>query len=226
MKYLLILAFCILTTTGFAQQLDTVFLKPRDKEGHAIFIDPNPNSAYYARIADTAYTRKDREHKESIRRLKSFKVKANKPLRITDIPLNWCKLSLYKGKYYLYAPSDWSYTRVSLSDSIFIEMGMERMIYGTSSFSKTGENSYKISTVADYNGSKSSIDIHVIDPEKGIAVFEYLKLANDPSGRYELMIDVNKIKQFPVIVNYTPQHKEIEFNFDSPDFGALLKGIR
>ncbi len=225
MKLPLLISFCILFMSTFAQKQDTTFLKPRNQEGHAIYIDPSPDSEYYEKIADISYTLSNKDYKESMERLNIHKKPFNQ-IDLTGIPRNWCALELYKGKYYVYAPSEWSYTRVSLNDSTVIQQDMERSISLLDATSKIDKNSYKFFRIKDYTSQRNSFTIHIIDVERGIAVFE--NLYSNPFGKlfpFKLMVDINKIKEFPIVVNYSPQHRELEFVFDEPDFKELLKHL-
>jgi hypothetical protein len=47
---------------------------------------------------------------------------------------------------------------------------------------------------------KRNLTIHIIDNQKGIAIFE--EIFDNKNKLYYLMIDATKIKQFPIIVNY------------------------
>lgn len=69
----------------------------------------------------------------------------------------------------------------------------------------------------------SSVTIYKIDASKGIAVFKY---SDRPEGRnYQLLVDAKKIRQFPMIVNYSYQQEKVsEMDFDTPDFRKLLQG--
>ena len=222
MKYLLLLACLYLTNCAVAQQRDTIYLKRPNQLGHSIFIDTNPNSVFYNKIANMDYTLRDSEYRESINRLNAYKAWPTKPIHNIEIPRNWCKLHLYQGKYYLYAPSDWSDLKISLNDSVLFEMAMEKTIYANRNISKIGPNKYRLAPSSEYDGSKSTFEIYIFDPVKAIAVFKHVTLGKDMEAWTALMVDINKIHQFPIIVNYTPQHKDMEFRFDEPDYGALL----
>lgn len=210
--------------SAFAQTKDTVFLKPKNIEGHSIYIDPSPDSEYYNRIADLSYSIKDKDYNQSIERLNIYKTKAFIDVNLTGIPRNWCPLEIYKGEYYVYSPSESSETRISINDSTKVQQNMERGVYLLEAVSRTTKNSYKIFTIEDYMGRRNSFTIHIIDLERGIAVFENLFYrSKEELFRYILMVDVSKVKNFPLVVNYSPIHRELEFVFDRPNFKELLK---
>lgn len=71
------------------------------------------------------------------------------------------------------------------------------------------------------NNCEREIAIHIIDINKGIAVFE--QIAKGKEKTYYLMIAADNIKSVPVIVNHCPIQKQAELTFDKPDFEALLK---
>jgi len=227
MKRILTLLLCACSVVGMAQKRDTVFLKARTSEGHSIYIDQNRNAKIYKSIADTSYTALDREHKMSLKALSKYRTKSFKKSSTLDIPRKWYALKWYKGKYYVYAPSDWSSARISISDSTFIFQDMERTVSLVHKIAKTGADRYSILRTQEYAKRRSAVNIYRIDRKRGIAIFE--NLYDDPDNKgssYELMVDLNKIRNYPVIVNYSPQHKELEFGFDQPDFKALLKGVK
>ncbi len=64
------------------------------------------------------------------------------------------------------------------------------------------------------------LTVHIIDKHKGIAIFE--ELIEDKAKQYYLMIDATKIRQLPIIVNYCETQKQMEFDFDEPDYQKLL----
>ena len=224
MKRILTLLLCGLSGVAMAQKQDTVFLKARTSEGHSIYIDPNRNSKAYQLIANTSYAAPDREYKMSLKELSKHRTKSFKKSNTLDIPLKWYALKWYKGRYYVYAPSDWSSVRILISDSTFIFQQMERAISLIHQIEKTGTDRYSILRTQEYASRRSKVNIYMVDRKRGIAVFE--NLYDDPQNKgssYELMVDLNKIKNYPVIVNYSPHHKDLEFAFDEPDFKALLK---
>lgn len=63
--------------------------------------------------------------------------------------------------------------------------------------------------------------IHIIDRNNGIAVFEETNSGNDK--KYYLMISADKIKSVPLIVNNCETQKQLELQFEEPDYIELLK---
>lgn len=91
-------------------------------------------------------------------------------------------------------------------------------------YKKVDEKTFSLS-LTSIDRPKRKLTIHIIDKQKGIAIFEELY---DDRGKYRgkqyyLMIDATKIKLLPIIVNYCQTQKQMEFDFDEPDFKKLLQ---
>lgn len=64
------------------------------------------------------------------------------------------------------------------------------------------------------------LQIPQVNRKKRVAVFEE-NTKGQPPDHY-LMGAANKIRNFPIIVNYCKSNKQQEFNFDKPDYRKLL----
>ncbi len=199
---------------------DTLFLLK--KLDHSIFIEYSKKSKFYKYISDFKFAKADSEsYNNSLNFLKSKHVKLTKR-KITDLPKKWIALKYFNKNFYTYYPSDfYSHFKVSITDTAFIDFGGEgptankiidyKKINGqTFSFSLTG-----------LERPKRKLTIHIIDKLKGIAIFEELPEKN--RSQYLLMIDVTKIRQLPIVVNYCKTQKQEEFEFDEFEYKKILK---
>lgn len=208
---------------------DTTFLLREDKKEfyHAVFIDKNRESKVYKRLLDFKY-----DHDDSIaynENYKILKVKFKKPLKKYDVAAlkqGWLPLYAYKGKYYLYAPSDWGNAgQRILTDSTLIYWGME----GPDpkpllSFKKINDSKYSLTSQPFYQFVKhSNINIYIIDPKNKVAVWEDMALPAD--YRYGLYVPVQYAQNFDMVHNYCKTDRMPEFVFDKIDFKALIKGL-
>ena len=208
---------------GQSNGKDTTFIfkSIADEDYHIIFIDNNKNSKFYDKISQFNFQHFDNEsYKYSTDYLKENKLTLTKAKPV--IPLtNWVTLKQYKGEFYAYKPSDFLFHfRQSVNDTTFIDWTGEgpeanKIIEQKKIGNKTYE--FKLTGIAH---QVRTLIIHIIDLEKGIAVFEQTTDGTDK--RYYLMIAAEKIKSVPIIVNYCPTQKQLELEFDKPDFKTLL----
>lgn len=215
----------ILKISAFGQvaRQDTNFIvRENGLYYHAIFIDTNKDSRFYTYLEKNTKSPLDSAfYFEGINRLKQNKVTITAH-KITGIEKTWHPLYLYKGKYYVYSPSDGMYGDwVQINDSIFLSYaGGEMISKAIDHISKTGSNQVRLRVTGD-DGKPEKIKIYTIDAGKGIALFEYPK--KETAYRYELRVALSKIRRFPIIVNYCETNKQDEFEFKKPDYGRLLK---
>ena len=205
---------------GQKQIADTTFLL---KElNHSIFIDKSKKSKFYNHISNFRFGTFDRDsYNTSLKFLKDKGIKLTKN-NIGDLPKKWIILKYYKKNFYTYYPSDfYSHFKVSITDTAFIDYGGEGpMANKILKYEKIDGNTFSF-LLTGIEKSKRKLDVHIIDKQKGIAIFK--ELNGDKDKQYYLMIDATKIKQLPIIVNYCNTQKQSEFDFDEPDFKKLLK---
>lgn len=202
---------------------DTTFIYKDTVDGElqTIFIDNNKESKFYDYISNFNFQYFDNDsYKYSTDYFKEQKITLTNAKPI--IPLtNWVALEQYKGQYYAYHPCDFLFHfRQSVNDTTFIDWTGEgpvanKIIEQKKIDSKTYE--FKLTGIYDKN---RIIIIHIIDLNKEIAVFE--EITSESDKRYYLMIASDKIKSVPIIVNHCPTRKQIELQFDEPDFKMLL----
>jgi hypothetical protein len=200
---------------------DTTFLL-RETKGdiyHAIFIDTAKISLYYDYITTFQFDETDSASYQAsldCMGLLSF-------MKYNDfgIPRQWNLLYSYKNAYYLYSPSDYvNNYRILISDSTYTDYyGTGPFAHKINSLTRINNRTYTFD-LSSCNDIQKKVIIHIIDLQKGIAVFE--DPAADKEDRYVLMVRTDKAKEFPIIVNFSPQ-KEPEYKFDEPDYEQLLK---
>jgi len=200
------------------EERDTIFLKKPNAEGHSVYIDKNWNeSPYFAELTSLNYTSADKAYLGDIKALQKYKKKPGQPIDLGKLPRNWIQLHTYKGKFYVYSPSNGSPLRIALNDSTMIVSAMERSVDLINNVKQTGKYVYRVN-VTKYNGQSYSFQIHLINLARGMAVFE----DTFEKGWYSLMVTAEQAHRFPLVRNYSPHHMEPEFVFDTPDFKELL----
>jgi len=65
-------------------------------------------------------------------------------------------------------------------------------------------------------------NVFFVDWKRQIAVLD--NGLEDPTFRYTLMVGADKARSLPIIVNDCRTEKEMELEFDRPDFEKILKG--
>jgi hypothetical protein len=174
-------------------------------------------SPYFAELTKLDYTRTDKSYLQSINELLPYRKTPNKNISLGDLPRNWVQLHIYKGKFYVYSPSSGPQRQISLNDSSMIVQEMERSVRLINDVQQKNKNIYQVSTT-DFRGRTSLFQIHLIHRSRGIAVFEdYFE-----KGSHALMVTVERASRFPLVTNYSPNHIEPEFVFDTPDFKEML----
>ena len=200
------------------EEHDTIFLKKPNAEGHSVYVDKGGReSPYFASLTNLDYTNADKAYLRDLKALQKYKKEQERPIDLGKLPRNWIQLHMYKGKFYLYSPSNGSPLRIALNDSTMIVSAMERTVSVMNHLEQTGKNAYRVN-VTKYNGQSRSFQIHLIHPARGIAVFE----DTFEKGSYLLMVTAERAHRLPLVINYTPHHMEPEFVFDTPDFKKLL----
>jgi hypothetical protein len=156
--------------------------------------------------------------------LKEVKHPLAKTPALGGLPREWVPLYRYKGKYYIYSPSEaGNICRMIITDSTIVYWGMEgptpEPIFQAL---KVKPNTWYVRSGAFYINSKDSrLTIHLIDPVNKIAVWED---ASQPIGtRYNLYVAREKARNFDMVVNYCKENKEMEFMFDKINYPLLLK---
>jgi hypothetical protein len=216
MKMHLFFLVLLISSTLFAQQRDTVFIKRTVADTpypfyHAVFIDTTSESRNA--LTSFAFDKYDSatyfDQLASLRTLKYSKVSLLKGL-----PKKWIALYKWKNEYHLYHPSDFgNHYKFEITDSTTIDFTMEgaepSRLNKVSFLSPTRISVYR----SNYWRSKK-VQIDIIDKIKGIAVFTISPNKYRKKAHKVLMVDATKAHLFPVIVNYCETDKQAEFEFD------------
>lgn len=192
---------------------------------HAIFIDTSSTSLFREQITGYSFHRFDSlTYFDGLRCLEKPKQKIPWN-QIKDLPRNWVPLFQYKGKYYTYFASDWCCIfRFRITDSTTIDHSVEGPEPSwIEEIRSLGNGHYVVNRTNFWDGHQ--VDIQLIDPTKGMAVISFGPNKYNKGARL-LMVDANRAHLFPTIVNYCPTNRVPELEFDSINFGQLLKNIR
>jgi hypothetical protein len=205
---------------GQVNSNDTVFIERDSLLGTAqsIYFDSNRNSKFYDRINYWKFDHFDTvSYKYSIDYFKENNLILTETTPI--IPLTkWVILKQYKGEYYVYHPCDfYSHYKASINDTTYIDWTGEGPVASKIiKQRKINSNTFKFK-LTGINNKDRVLKIHIIDSNKGIAVFEE-KNKGDVKRHY-LMIAADKIRTVPLIVNNCETCKQAELRFDSdPQF--------
>lgn len=188
---------------------------------YSIFIDYSKDSKFKKRRTKFTFDKYDRQtYRYSLENIKRNKINLNK-IDVQDLPKKWIDLFQYKGEFYTYYYCDFcSIYQLEFRKNMLLETRCEGPnIIAVNSFKKENSNTFSFEKTDEF-GLKQEVIIHIIDEEKGIAIFE-TKINNESS--YQLMLDVTKIEKFPIIVNDCSHSKHSEFKeFEEPDYQKLL----
>ena len=190
-----------------------------DGSYHAVFVQPNKNSEYKKNL---------QVHFDStiaFQQLNELKDSTGITVRKHSIPgairKTWHSLYLYKGKYYLYHPSDPGTSQwIRITDSSIIELYFDPGIVVSALLKvekKQGGLKLDFTNMQEKN---VSMTIHQIDAKKGISIFE--RHYGPPEIRYTLMVSEDKLHLFPIITNFSKESRVDEWKFDAPNFQYLL----
>lgn len=224
MKTSLIIGLLLLSTwSSFAQDTSFIFKNTANGVYHVIFIEQKPDSKYYNWIADLNF--KQLEQKNYSTSIKSLKGKNSKPLAkydLGDLPRRWCLLFRYRGQFYLYSPSDYLFNyNIAITDSTYVICSSDSPPpKRITAFTKPNATTYQF-RLSGYNNIQENIRIRIVDKKRGIAVFE--NPSAEPKQRYWFMVEADKAKNFPMIINYCKTQKQLEFDgFDKVDFAKWI----
>lgn len=225
-KNLLLCCVCqALLISGQISVKDTVFIERHPTWGTAqsIYHDPNPASRYYKRLASFTFGAFDKEsYNESIHYLKQKNLSLVKRKPVIALT-KWVRIYAYKEVLYAYHPCDFfTFFQVSINDSTYIDWTGEGPVASKILAQKKEDaRNYEFILTGIYNREKT-IRIHILDDEKGIAVFEE-KSGETEDSYYYFMVAAEKIRALPLIVNNCEDTKQRELQFDEPDYKKWLQ---
>jgi len=229
---IILLVFTIFTflicQNSFCQNnnVDTLFIKKDNLlvSKQSIYFETNKDSKHYKNLTSFEFDEFDKESYEwSLDYLKDNNIHLTKQKNI--LPSNkWIAIRQYNNEFYAYYPCDfYTFFQVSITDSAYVEMTGEGPVANKIlNQRKINNSTFEIKTTGIYEQNRT-IKIYFINPEKGIAVFEENR--NDGSLYRYLMIESDKIKTIPLIVNHCEIHKQPELEFEKPNFERLIKAL-
>ncbi|GAL83152.1 hypothetical protein MYP_378 [Sporocytophaga myxococcoides] len=137
----------------------------------------------------------------------------------------WTPIYKINNKYYLYGPSDWMYNfGFIINDSTILRQFSDGPgVFVILNSNKVSDKVYQYKTL-DYYKKETNISIYIIDQTNEIAVW---KFETQDEVQYELMINSNNIKKFPLVIRNCGNVKCVtEYEFIQPDFEKLIKTVR
>ena len=230
-KILLGIVFSFSFHFAFAQfkQNDTLFFvrEISDEAYHAIFIDSNKNSVFYNYVSD--FTINDfakNSFNNSIDYLRSKKIQLKKKSYYA-LPEEWVMLVSYKGNMYVNSPNDYySHYKMKLTDSVLIHWDGEgpQATY-VKQYHKIDSITFQFSMQSIWS-PKINLTIKYWDKSKGIAVFKfyYYNIGDKKMQTYfQLMCEVKKMRNIPILINYSDTEKAYEVDVDNIDYSKYFK---
>jgi hypothetical protein len=200
---------------------DTAFLHRAFENGsyHAIFL-ANKNSPFHDEVSegfkiDTfTYNSFVRDLKDSGNSIRNFEINFNQ---------DWYSLHQYKQKYYAYLPSEPyvnSYIRITDSTVILNDFNDGLIPALIQKLEWLDAKTLKIHTAAVYK-EYSVLIFHFLNVARDLSVIEFPY--KDKKIRFRLSASKDRLKKYPIIVNYCPDARVHEWEFEKPKFEALLK---
>jgi hypothetical protein len=204
------------------QQNDTTFLERcwiyPDTGYHAIYFEKNKQSKFYSYLADFSLDNWDSTELLKPLRLNGHHVKSE---AFKTFPRKWIMLHRYQGKYVVYSPSErGTEFKLNISDSIVIFDFMEKSIERTMSLKRKG-NVFTIKSKSWHAKKLTVTNVYMIDTKNQIAVVEMF--FSNGFSFYTLMIHIEKMKEYPFIVNYCVTDRTEEVKFDKTNYKKLIR---
>lgn len=216
---------------SFAQfkQNDTLFFvrEVSAEVYHAIFIDSNKNSVFYNFVSDFTIAEYEKYTYERSIDYLCLKRLPLKKKRVDPFPKEWVMLESYKGNRYVNSPNDYySHYKMKLTDSVLIHWDGEgpQATY-INQFHKIDSITFQFSMQSIWS-PKINLTIKYLDKSKGIAVFRfnYYNIGDKKMKTYfQLMCEVKKMRNIPLLVNYSDTEKTYEVDFDNIDYSKYFK---
>ena len=216
--------FLLFTASLLTQaQSDTVFYRRVFDEGawHTIYREPDSLSSRYDELAffDIEFMDRDVYDAEKAALLESQIYPQHHALE--GIPKYWVGLFRYEEQWVAYYPCNflWHY-KVIINDTEYIDWtGEGPQVNYLREARQIDDNTWEFKMKGNYR-ENDTILIHLIDREKGIAIFE----EDGTAGKvYYPMITSSTIHQVPLIVNDCPNVLQDEFEFGITDFSVFVK---
>ena len=207
---------------------DTTFLQ-RDAVGpyHAVFIASAGDTTWYNKVA--APVPDLSEHKWVMSQRKALDDMGKKAPGVASMDYfprrDWVRVKRWKGAYYLYKPSDFSYhfrlqqfPRLIITDEADGPLAHVVLAFQTAHKDMPGWDYRCVSLVSHAFDPKNDtlvVSLDRLDPTTEVTLWRFADAGGDV--RYELMVPREKAHLLPLIVNYSPAQKAREFQFDEVD---------
>lgn len=228
-----IAAFFLVCTSaqGWAQDPfvlnDTTFIV-RDTIGpyHAVFIAAQGDTAWYNEVAGPIGDLSEDNLIMSQRKALQDMGKKSPGVASTEYfkRRDWVKAVMWKGRPYLYRPSDFidHFRAQQLPRLIVADDGVDPIAYVVVAYPVKGAEGTAMidypcvsvmSRALDPKNDTVHVRLHTVDAAVGLTLWEF----EDSSGDvvHELMVPRENARLFPIIVNYSPKQKEVEIEFDA-----------
>lgn len=167
---------------------------------HFIFIDHNRRSKFYEPLLDFDLNEWEQEQYDDFLKKQQDKTPVSLP---PDLPRQWVIVHEYKNEYCAYYPSDFGYHyQVQLNETAFIGFQMD------------GPELYRLASVDRPDKSHWNIRCH-----SGETIRLERSAPGSPVWRWKfadrqyLMTPAEALRDFPLIVNYCKEQKQMEFRF-------------
>lgn len=217
------LLVCLVVNVHSTQK-DTVYLSKQVRDGKlvAVFVDPSRDSRFYRSLTNFSLGSHD-----SMSYATSLDLLRERGLRLGRVRnllpwKTWVPLRLHQGTLVVYKPCDFLFhSQWSVNDSTVIEWTGEgpwalKLLWQK----RISPQTYRLAYTGEA-GRSEELTIHIIDPKKGIAVFQSATDSSDTT--YTLVIAAKTIRSVPLIVNRCPAGKELEFDFPDLDAKKFLR---
>lgn len=218
----LLLTFIFFVSTARSQSSDsTILLKEHFEDGyHVVFVVSDKSSIWYSRLTDE-WVDKDQYNLLLKEAVDSFDVSL-KTLKLHLDGKEWFPLHRYKGKDYLYVPSDaGTEYRFLITDSTIVERYFDPGVLPSVllGYNTISAQCFQIDFANIIEGKKW-MRIHFLDKSRTKIVIER-PYAPD-SFKYTVMIEKSKLKEYPIIVNYSKSNRTREWEFDIIDYRKFI----
>lgn len=207
---------------------DTVFLEREFTKDcyHAVYIEKDRKNKCYDWLIN--FYGDDFGQKKYDNRRKTKEENAKKGLKehnMFGLPQDWIPAYLYRGKYYIYASSDWGATaKIQIGPRFFSRFYMDgpypQII---ESVRKKDLCTFVITLAGALSPGKDpeSMFIHILERKTMMMVLEFPK--EETNDRYRLYLPADRAREFDMIVNYCETEKRDEYDFPAMNFDSLIK---
>ncbi len=216
MKVINISIFCLIVFASLSQNNSAKIILKKLPYGEVYITEDKTLKQYKWLVPEDINTKTIKQYKDGIQYLRTFHDFSFKKIDLKSLIKKWSPLHIYKGKYYVYSPSDWiSHFAFTITDSVIINHGGEGPEPLVIKKYKKVSNSEFQFEVYDLDSLITTVRIRIIDIKKQIALWEF---KNKSYYRRELMVNAAYVNSFPMVVTDCHDRKCIlEFAMDKID---------